>query len=88
MSFENRILVSKNALKELQEIPAGRRDLIKDRISKLALFPLAKLDVQKLRGYSNLYRLRVGEYRVIFEYDREARIVKILRVGKRENVYS
>ncbi|GAB6102063.1 type II toxin-antitoxin system RelE/ParE family toxin [Thermococcus atlanticus] len=87
MSFENKVLISKKALKELQSIPQSERGLIKDRISKLAFFPLAHLDVQKLRGYENVYRLRVGQYRVIFEYLKEDRVVKILKIGKRENVY-
>ncbi|GAB6135183.1 type II toxin-antitoxin system RelE family toxin [Thermococcus prieurii] len=63
MGFENRILISRKALKELQSIPVKERNLVKDRISKLAYFPLARLDVQKLRGYENVYRLRVGDYR-------------------------
>ena len=87
MGFENRVLISKKALKELQNIPQHERDLIKDRISKLAFFPLARLDVQKMRGYDNVYRLRVGDYRVLFEYEKDERIVKILKIGKRENVY-
>ncbi|NJE31271.1 type II toxin-antitoxin system RelE/ParE family toxin [Thermococcus sp. 18S1] len=87
MSFENRVLISKKALKELRGIPQNERNMIKDRISKLVFFPLAHLDVQKLKGYGNVYRLRVGQYRVIFEYLKEDRVVKILKVGKRENVY-
>ena len=87
MGFENRVLISKKALKELRDIPGHERELIKDRISKLAFFPLARLDVQKLMGYDAVYRLRVGDYRVIFEYDKGNRLIKILKVGKRENVY-
>ena len=87
MGFENKILISRKALKELQSIPQSERELLKDRISKLAFFPLARLDVQKLRGYDNVYRLRVGNYRVIFEYHKKERTVKILKIGKRENVY-
>ena len=87
MGFENRVLIGKKALKELQDIPGHERELMKDRISKLAFFPLARLDVQKLRGYDAVYRLRVGDYRVIFEYDKGNRLIKILKVGKRENVY-
>ncbi len=66
MGFENRVLIGKKVLKELQDIPGHERELIKDRISKLAFFPLD---------------------RVIFEYDKENRLIKILKVGKRENVY-
>ena len=67
MGFENRILISKKALKELQSLPVKERELVKDRISKLAYFPLVRLNVQKLRGYENVYHLRVGGYRVLFE---------------------
>ena len=87
MGFENRILISKKALKELQSLPVKERELVKDRISKLAYFPLVRLDVQKLRGYENIYRLRVGGYRVLFEYEKTEKIVRILKIGKRENVY-
>ncbi|ACS33901.1 type II toxin-antitoxin system RelE family toxin [Thermococcus gammatolerans] len=87
MSFENKLLISRKATKELREVPEKERELIKDRISKLAFFPLARLDVQKLRGYENIYRLRVGEYRIIFEYQKRERLIKVLKIGKRENVY-
>jgi len=87
MSYENRILISKRALKELKSVPEIERKSIKDRISKLAFFPLIRLDIKKLRGQQKVYRLRVGDYRVIFEYDDEERLVKILKVGKRGSVY-
>ncbi|EEB73196.2 type II toxin-antitoxin system RelE/ParE family toxin [Thermococcus sp. AM4] len=87
MSFENKILISRKAAKELLDVPEKERELIKDRISKLAFFPLARLDVQKLRGYQNVYRLRVGEYRIIFEYQKREKVIKVLKIGKRENVY-
>ncbi|WP_240921896.1 type II toxin-antitoxin system RelE/ParE family toxin [Thermococcus sp. ES12] len=41
-----------------------------------------------MRGYRDVYRLRVGEYRVIFEYDKNERVIRILKVGKRGSVYS
>ena len=50
MGFENRVLISRKALKELMGIPEEEREVIKDKISKLAFFPLAHLDVQKIRG--------------------------------------
>jgi mRNA interferase RelE/StbE len=87
MSYENKILISRSALKELKSIPKNERKAIKDKISKLAYFPLARLDVKKLKGYHNVYRLRVGDYRIVFEYIKEERTIKILKVGKRESVY-
>ncbi|MCZ8127974.1 MAG: type II toxin-antitoxin system RelE/ParE family toxin [Microcystis sp. LE19-114.1B] len=37
------------------------------------------------REWSGFYKLRVGDYRVIYEFDRESRI--IIRVGHRSEVY-
>ena len=34
-----------------------------------------------------LNKLRVGDYRVIYEFDRESRIIIIIRVGHRSEVY-
>lgn len=87
MSYENRILIAKKALKELREIPEKDRELIKDRISKLAFFPIVHLDVKKLKGFEKTYRLRVGEYRVIFEFEKDEKVIKILKIGKRSEVY-
>ena len=87
MSYENQILISKKALKELKNIPESDRKVIKDRISKLAYFPFAHLDVKKLKGNQNVYRLRSGNYRIIFEYFKDERVIKILKIGKRSDVY-
>jgi len=61
MSYENKILISRSALKELKNIPKNERGAIKAKISKLAYFPLIRLDIKKLKGYHNVYRLRVGD---------------------------
>ena len=42
MSYENKILISRSALKELKNTPKNEREAIKDKISKLAYFPLVR----------------------------------------------
>lgn len=42
-------------------------------------------DVKKLKGFPNEYRLRVGDYRVIFEL--EGRTVMVYAVGNRKDIY-
>src|SRR5215213_681145 len=44
-------------------------------------------DVRKLEGEQDRYRLRVGEYRVIFRYGDGRLIVVVLQVGHRRDVY-
>ncbi len=88
MSYENKILLSKKAFKELKTVPSKDRKAIKDKISKLAFFPLVHLDVRKLKGFENTYRLRVGNYRIIFEYYKDEKLIKVLKIGARGDVYN
>ncbi len=43
------------------------------------------LQVNKLRGYSEAYRLRIGKYRLGFYYD--GKIIQFARFAKREDIY-
>ena len=45
-----------------------------------------KLDIVKLRGYKNNYRLRVGRYRVLFELEAERTII-VYAVLPRKKAY-
>ena len=50
---------------------------------KLSENPFSK-DIKRLKG-SNDFRLRVGDYRVIFSIEKET--IQILKVGHRKNIY-
>ena len=56
------ITYSKSAVKNIKSINAPFKKQIKSAIEKLP-----DGDIKKLRGYNNIYRLRVGEYRVIYK---------------------
>ena len=43
--------------------------------------------VRKLRGHERLYRVRVGSYRVVYEIDDQARLVRVTRIRHRREVY-
>ncbi len=73
----------KEALKELERLhpTASRRIVSKiDQISE----NLSKGDIKKLKGY-DYYRLRVGDYRIIFMF--EGATIKIIKIGHRQQVY-
>ena len=42
---------------------------------------------RKLRGHGRLYRIRVGSYRVVYEIDDQARLVRVTRIRHRREVY-
>lgn len=67
------ILVLKSAQKELQMLDSTTRERIRSAICNL---PAG--DVKSLTGYKGLYRLRVGNYRTIFQMDAEKIIVRAI----------
>ena len=56
------IQYSKSAMKNIKEI----NDPNKGRI-KIAIEKIPRGDIKKLQGYNNMYRLRVGNYRIIYK---------------------
>lgn len=78
---------TKQATKDLLRIPENYSVLIIDKIKKLAIDPYSKeLDIKKLKGIDG-YRLRVGEYRIIYDLDKGQLIVQIVKIQSRGNIY-
>lgn len=79
------IAYTRTAIKDLSRIPADRAQLIRAKISQYAaaLASLANM-VSRLQGRPG-YRLRVGDYRVIF--DQDGQVLTILHIGHRGSVY-
>ena len=57
--------------------------------SKLSEDPFhhPELDIKKMRGSENDYRLRIGEYRFIYTVFKEEMLIYIYKVGKRGDIY-
>lgn len=77
------IKYSKQAYKYLKKLHKPKRDQIITAIEKI---PDGDGDIKKMRGLENIYRLRVSDYRVIFnaEYD----IIAVIKIGARGDVYN
>jgi len=41
----------------------------------------------KLKGLENVFRIRVGKYRIVYKVLFERRLILIVRIGKRESIY-
>lgn len=81
------VLLSTRAQREYKKLSKD----VKKRIKK-ALYFLAteskRLDIKKLKGVDNredLYRLRVGDYRIVYKSERAA--IKVLRIQHRSKAY-
>ena len=76
----------KSTSKDLRRIPREAVSRIVAAVAKLAEEPLPH-GSEKLTGSEHTYRIRVGDYRVVYELLRDAKIVEIQRVRHRKDVY-
>ncbi len=78
------------AVEDLARIDRPHQRIIKEKLLILAEDPEAlKNNIKRLRGdVEDLYRLRVGSYRVIFKKDGKELIILIVRIGHRKEIYA
>lgn len=74
-----------SAAKELRKIDRQAVPRIVEAVEQLANEPLPP-GAKKLQGADYIYRIRVGDYRIIYELDAAGRIT-IVRVRHRKEVY-
>lgn len=76
---------SKRVRKDLRGLPKKDVESILEKISDLAEEPLP-VNAKKLKG-NELFRIRIGVYRVIYEIRDEQLVVFVVKVGHRKDVY-
>ncbi len=72
MSYK--VFLRRKAIRSLKNLPLEVKDRVKQALLQLEEFP-KNLDVLKIKGTKNKYRIRVGKYRIIIELQRDAIIV-------------
>ena len=77
---------TRNAVKDLKKLAKSVLRRVDTKIASLADNPRPS-GIRKLENEDDLYRVRVGDYRIIYEIDNEKRIVTIARVRERGEVY-
>ncbi|MBO3804026.1 MAG: type II toxin-antitoxin system RelE/ParE family toxin [Candidatus Brockarchaeota archaeon] len=82
-----RILVHKNAVSFLRQLDSRLRDNIVEHLKQLEDFPRTRLDVVKIAGEENTFRLRVGKYRVLFRIYEEEKVIVIVKADLRSRIY-
>jgi len=74
------------ATKEVRKLDPGIRRRVLSGIADLARDP-RPAGCKKLTGESNAWRIRVGDYRVLYEVLDDALVVTVVRVAHRREVY-
>ena len=74
------------ALKALQEIPTKHREKIRNKIDGLAENPRPP-GVKRLKGGEGYYRIRSGDYRILYLIVEAKLLVLVVKIGNRRDVY-
>lgn len=81
--MQYKIEFDKRAIKFILKQPKPQRERLFKAIS---ILPLSG-DIKAMQGHQGYFRLRVGDYRVIYTVDDNVLIVRIIEVGNRGDIY-
>ena len=70
----------------IRYLPKGQREKVRKILEVMKNNPFSH-PYRKIRGETNLYRIRLGKYRMLYEINEEQKRVIILKVDKRSRVY-
>ena len=79
---------TKSARKEFQRLPDRIQGRVVEALSFLAEHPYTELlQIKKLRGVDELYRIRIGDYRLVYIIEIDELIVIVIKIGHRREIY-
>jgi mRNA interferase RelE/StbE len=81
-----RIEFKRSAAKALKKIPKRDRKRIRDKIDSLS-DSLPDPSITKMKGDNPFHRIRVGDYRIIYEINDEILLILVLKIGHRKDIY-
>lgn len=85
-----RVEVKKKAVKFVETLDSTRKERIRATILILKQnpVPIGQVDLAKLKGYNNLYRIRIGNIRIVYEVFWSERRTLIHYIGTRGKAYT
>ncbi|WP_456474816.1 type II toxin-antitoxin system RelE family toxin [Candidatus Pyrohabitans sp.] len=83
--MEWRIVFTKDSYKQYQKLKKGYRKAIKRQILKM--IEQKSADIKSVKGYENIYRIRLGKYRAILSINFNKKEIFIVNIEKRSRVY-
>lgn len=80
------VIIHRKAEKILKRLDGDLRERVRTAIRELADEP-RPMGVKKLAGYENLFRIRVGDWRIIYAVENDTLIVLVLEISTRGGAY-
>jgi len=81
-----KVVLTKSAEKELLKIPKVYSENIVKHLVELINNPRPN-GCKKLSGYEDIYRIRVGMYRVVYRIEDDILYIEVIKIGHRKDVY-
>lgn len=84
-----RVILTARANKSFGKLPHETRQQVSEVLGALSHTPVPfrGFDVNKLKGLGNSYRIRIGDWRVIYEYHSKTKVVIVHDILRREKAY-
>ena len=76
-----KVVVERRFLRKFRKIDEKWRSRIFETLKKLEDGDIARLDIKKLKGYENIYRIRVGDFRIKFKKEKFSSKYLMLKEG-------
>ena len=81
-----RIEIKRSAAKALKEIPKANRKRIVEKIDSLAESP-PNPDTTKMKGNNPFHKVRIGDYRIVYEIQEDVFVILVIKIGHRKDIY-
>lgn len=79
---------TKSAEKEFERLPARVQSRAVEALQLLSQNPYSELlKIKKLKAAEDLYRIRLGDYRIVYEIRNGRLIILVIKIGHRSTVY-
>lgn len=77
----------KSAVDDISELDGSAKRIIKKTIEEKLMVDPLKFGKPLIRNLSGLFKLRVGDYRIIYQVKEKEVIVVVIKIGHRKEVY-
>lgn len=86
MNSDYKLIYHKSAVKFISKQEKAIQERIVEGLKGLLKIP-PEGDIKPMKGYTGLYRLRIGTYRVLFDVDHHERVIYIKAIRNRGDIY-
>ncbi len=82
------VVLTSRAVKNFKRLPEELQNRCEKIFDELqSSFAPIRLDIKKLKGYENIYRIRLGSWRIIYKVDNKEKLILIYDILPRKKAY-